>query len=298
MTTAPVERVGFVGIGAMGLPMASRLAERGHVVLALDPNGEQVDRALAAGLAASTDPVSLRDCKALIVLVANGQQLLSLIDGELFRVSTSVASVIVMSTVGVDAVRDFAQRLAPLHITVIDSPVTGGVVGAQSGRLTMFAAGDPSDVEASKGLLDAFGRVERCGDAPGQGQAFKLVNQLLAATNLAASAEALALARALGLDANRALALISGGAGGSWMLSDRGERMLTAPEGRPCRTQLNILAKDVDLVMAGAGSISFDAPMARSAASAFHTAIAAGLGNHDDSSLIDVFVSDTPQAGA
>jgi 3-hydroxyisobutyrate dehydrogenase len=287
--TTPSNKIGFVGIGAMGLPMALRLSEAGYDVRAVDPNPQQISRAESLGLSASTDQASLTDCATIIVLVAKGDQLLSLLEGPLFTDRSRVELAIVMSTVGVEDVRRFAHALLNTQIGVIDSPMTGGVVGAKAGQLTLFAAGGAIDVQGAADMLGNFGQIKQCGVNPGDGQAFKLVNQLLAATNLAVAAEALAFARALGLDGTRALELISSGAGGSWMLTDRGPRMLEAPESRPTRTHLNILAKDAELVRMSASSASFSAPMLESASQAYRAALASGLGERDDSSLIDIY---------
>jgi 3-hydroxyisobutyrate dehydrogenase len=287
--TTSSRKVGFVGIGAMGLPMALRLSEAGYDVRAVDPNPQQVSRAEGLGLEASADQASLAECTTIIVLVAKGDQLLSLLDGPLFTDDSRVELAIVMSTVGVEDVRRFAQALEDTQIGVIDSPMTGGVVGAKSGQLTLFTAGSAIDIQGAVEMLGNFGQIKHCGVNPGDGQAFKLVNQLLAATNLAVAAEALAFARALGLDGPRALELISSGAGGSWMLSDRGPRMLEAPENRSTRTHLNILAKDAELVRQSATSASFNAPMLESASRAYRIAVASGLGERDDSSLFDIF---------
>lgn len=289
MTENSSSPVGFVGIGAMGLPMARRLVGAGLHVHALDPNPRQVRIASSSGISASTDPMSLDQCPVIIVLVAKGQDLLSLLDGPLFAPPSRVELVIVMSTVGVDDVRHFSRELRKPGTAVIDCPVTGGVVGAESGKLAMFAAGAEQDVRSVLPLLEHFGHVEVCGTEPGDGQAFKLVNQLLAATNLVVAAEALAFARALGLDATRALELVSSGAGGSWMLRDRGPRMLDSAENRAVKTHLNILAKDVELVRRSARAVSFPGLMTESASEVYATAIAEGWGERDDSSLIDLY---------
>ncbi|MET1086883.1 MAG: NAD(P)-dependent oxidoreductase [Arthrobacter sp.] len=279
--------VGFLGIGAMGLPMARRIHDTGQRIRAVDLNPGQVSKASEMGIAASTAIDDLAAADALFVVVATGDQLRGLLDSALLSGTGNIKTVVVLSTVGVDAVTDFADSLANRGIRVIDCPVTGGVSGAVEGRLSLFVAGDPADVDALRGPLETMGNVQDCGSRVGDGQAYKMVNQLLAASHLAIAGEALAFARALGLDQGRALKAVGGGAGGSWMLSDRGPRMIQPPEQRPTQTHLSIFLKDTSLVKAAAARAGFDARILNAVAEEFERASAGGL-TADDSSIVDV----------
>ncbi|MGO4192270.1 NAD(P)-dependent oxidoreductase [Arthrobacter sp. YAF17] len=280
--------VGFLGIGAMGLPMARRIHESGQRVRAVDLNPGQVAKASEMGIAASTALDDLAAADALFVVVATGDQLRGLLDSALLSGTGNIKTVVVLSTVGVDAVTDFAGRLSDRGISVIDCPVTGGVSGAVEGRLSLFVAGDPADVDALRGPLETMGAVQDCGTKAGDGQAYKMVNQLLAASHLAIAGEALAFAHALGLDQGKALKAVSGGAGGSWMLSDRGPRMIQPPEQRPTQTHLSIFLKDTSLVKAAAAGAGFDARILNAVAREFERASQGGLDRADDSSIVDV----------
>jgi 3-hydroxyisobutyrate dehydrogenase-like beta-hydroxyacid dehydrogenase len=285
-TTTPL--VGFLGIGAMGLPMAQRIHDSGQPLRAVDLNPRQVSKASELGIAASTALDDLAGADALFVVVATGDQLRGLLDSGLLSGTGAIKTVVVLSTVGVDAVCDFADKLAARGISVIDCPVTGGVSGAVEGRLSLFAAGDSGDVSFLRDTLETMGTLQDCGGKVGDGQAYKMVNQLLSASHLAIAGEALAFAHSLGLDQGKVLKAVSGGAGGSWMLGDRGPRMLQSPEQRTTQTHLSIFVKDTLLVKAAAAAVDFDARILNAVAQEFLRASEGGLDTADDSSIVDV----------
>lgn len=286
--SATLPLIGFLGIGAMGLPMAQNIQTGGQRVKAVDLNPAQVSKATQLGIPASTNVEDLADADALFVVVATGDQLLGLLDGALLSGDGAVKTVAVLSTVGVEDVKVFAGTLAKRGIAVIDCPVTGGVSGAISGNLKLFAAGDPAVVQSLRDALETMGSIQDCGEKAGDGQAYKMVNQLLAASHLAVAGEALALARTLGLDPAKVLEAVTSGAGGSWMLADRGPRMIQPPEQRPVQTHLSIFVKDTSLVLTAAEQAGFDARILTAVANEFRQAAEAGLDTADDSSIVDI----------
>lgn len=280
--------VGFLGIGAMGLPMAQRIHDSGRPLRAVDLSRGRVLKASELGIPASTAIEDLAEAYVLFVVVATGDQLLSLLKSRLLSGACAVKVVVVLSTVGVDAVRDFAEKLAVRGIGVVDCPATGGVSGAVDGRLTLFVAGDASEISSLHDMLETMGTLQDCGSKVGDGQAYKMVNQLLAASHLAVAGEALAFAQSLGLDQGKVLKAVIGGAGGSWMLTDRGPRMLQPPEQRPTQTHLSIFVKDTLLVKAAAAAVGFGARILDVVACEFQRASEEGLDTADDSSIVDV----------
>jgi 3-hydroxyisobutyrate dehydrogenase len=157
-----------------------------------------------------------------------------------------------------------------------------------SGGLTIFVAGESEDVVMVTPALETLGTLLSSGSQVGDGQSFKMVNQLLAASHLAIAGEAIAFARALGLDPQEVLTAVTRGAGTSWMLEDRGPRMFLAAERRPVQTRLSILAKDVGLVLSAAEEASFDARILAAVATEYERACADGLDVADDSSIGDI----------
>ncbi|MEU0074496.1 NAD(P)-dependent oxidoreductase [Streptomyces sp. NPDC006332] len=291
-------RVGFVGVGAIGLPMAKHLVTAGFDVVAFDASPARLDEAAAAGMHPATGPGdAATGVDAVLVMVATPQQLHDAVLGE-GGVTEGIAAgtgCVIMSTVGVDAVRTVAEALVDRGVEVLDVPVTGGVAGAEAGTLTLLAGGDQELLARHTNLLTPMGRVVPCGPAVGDGQAVKLVNQLLCSVHLAVAGEALAFAEALGLDAGTVLEIVKGGAAGSWMLSDRGPRMLA--EDPPVRSAIDIFVKDATLVADAAGAVGFDASLLTEAASRFRAAATAGLGRADDSRVITTYRAAGPGPG-
>lgn len=285
MTADDPQSVGFLGLGAMGLPMANRIAKAGFALIAVDISEAQVLLATKLGITASADKNDLDGCEVIIIMVATPAQLMDC--ASIAGLDEGVTAV-VMSTVGPAAVKEFAKVVAQRGVRVVDSPVSGGVVGAESGSLSLFVSGDPETQRVIIPVLETMGQIFECGDEPGMGQATKIVNQHLATSNLALAAEALGLAKSMGLDGEKVLERVSSGAGSSWMLRDRGPRMLISAEDRPVLTHLSILAKDANLVAGVAQEYGYQAPILAAARQRWQSAMERGLGQADDSSIYDV----------
>jgi 3-hydroxyisobutyrate dehydrogenase len=277
----------FVGIGAIGLPMAAQLAAADHPVTAVDPVPEAHDRARAAGIAAVESLAEAPAADFVAVMVATPAQLAALVDAAL-ATEHARGRWIVMSTVGPEAVREQGARLAAAGARVIDVPVTGGVARARTGELTLFAGGPEADVEAARPVLERLGTVHVVGDEIGAGQAIKVVNQHLASVHIVAAAEALALAGTLGLDPATVLGLLERGAAGSWMLSDRGPRMLEGTD-VSVTSSIGIFVKDSGLVASAAQAAGADVPLLELARARYERAAAAGLTARDDSRVIETY---------
>ncbi|MDS2172985.1 NAD(P)-dependent oxidoreductase [Nesterenkonia sp. CL21] len=293
----PALRVTFVGVGAIGLPMAEQIARAGHQVTGVDPSPARRTLAAELGLATEEAPDSAQDADAVVVMVATPEQLDAAVLGDdeaspgLLARMRPGASLIVMSTVGPEAVRALADPAAARQVRLLDVPVTGGVAGAQKGALRLFASGAPGDVAANQDLLDTMGTVVDCGEQVGRGQAFKAVNQLLCSVHIVAAAEALALAETLGLEAETVLDAVSSGAAASWMLADRGPRMLEGLAGvePEVRSAVGIFVKDSGLVAEIAAAHDLDTPLLRAAQAKYAEAAAAGLIGQDDSQVIRTY---------
>ena len=274
--------VAFIGVGAIGLPMAQRLAGAGHAVLAIEASPVRRDEARSAGLSVAT-MADVARADVVIAMVATADQLESALcgeDGALAR-ARGDATLVIMSTVGPAAVEKVAAAAAEHGVAVLDVPVTGGVSGAESGSLTLLAAGEPATLAAVSDVLSVMGSIFPCGNRIGDGQSFKLVNQLLCSVHLAAAAEALEFAERLGLDPARVLDAVGSGAGGSWMLRDRGPRMLA--DDAEVTATVDIFVKDSGLAADAAADVGFATPLLAAAHGAFCAASDMGLGHHDDS---------------
>jgi 3-hydroxyisobutyrate dehydrogenase len=220
------------------------------------------------------------------VMVATPAQLAALVGG----VTDSLQGQLwcVMSTVGPESLREQGEVLQRAGARVVDAPVTGGVARARTGQLVIFAAGNANDIADASPVLAAMGTVCITGERLGDGQSIKVVNQHLCSIHIVAAAEALSLARSLGLDPAVVLPLIERGAAGSWMLSDRGPRMLAGTDVEVTST-VNIFVKDSGLVLSAGQSCGAELPLLTIANERFRRAAEAGLGLRDDSRVIETW---------
>lgn len=278
--------VTFIGMGAIGLPMAIQIREAGHTVTGVEPFEANRTRAAAEGIPAVSSFTEAPAAQVVVVMVATGQQLAAVVDSALSAVAGQTWAI--MSTVGPDSVREQGERLRIAGARVVDAPVTGGVARAKTGQLVIFAAGNQEEIGITRPVLDAMGSVRVTGSHLGDGQAIKVVNQHLCSVHIVAAAEALNLARSLGLDPAAVLDLVQNGAAGSWMLSDRGPRML-AGTNVEVTSAISIFVKDSDLVAAAAQACGADVPLLAIANARYRQAEKAGLGPRDDSRVIETW---------
>jgi 3-hydroxyisobutyrate dehydrogenase len=285
-----VTRVGWIGLGAMGSPMAGCVARAGHATTAYD-----IDPARAAALAgdgvkpAASIPDAATGADVLVLMVATPDQVESVLYGDdpAAPALAAGATVVVMATVGPAPVQRWAERLAQQQVDLVDAPVSGGAARAAAGDLLIMVGGTDQAVGRVRPLLDAMARsAPHVGSAPGDGQKVKLVNQLLCGVHIAAAAEALALAEAMQLDPAATWETLRGGAAASFMLDDRGARMVHGTD--EVKSALDIFVKDMGLVTDAARANSFPAPLASAAEQLYLAGRRAGLGRRDDSSVIEV----------
>lgn len=279
-------KIVFVGVGAIGLPMALQIKAAGHEVQGVDVSEMSRQRALVQGLDTVERYSQTRDAETVVVMVATPAQLTALIEEALPSVSGQYW--IIMSTVGPEAIIAAAEQLQRQGAYVVDAPVTGGTARARTGELVIFAAGDQRSLNHVTPVLTAMGKMKTVGNRPGDGQGIKVINQHLCAVHIVAAAEALNLAQSLGLDPAQVLPLVEGGAAGSWMLSDRGPRMLQGTDVE-VSSAINIFVKDSSLVADAATACAAEVPLLREAHARYLAAANAGLGQHDDSRVIETW---------
>ena len=273
-----------VGLGAMGLPMARNLAAAGLEVVGVEPAAQR--RADADDLTTVETLGEAPTSTLVLVMVATPEQLAAVVDDAVAS-GPSGAIWILAGTLGADAVIAQAARLQEIGVRVVDTPVTGGVAGATAGTLTLFVGGAEGDIATALPALRALGVPEVVGDQVGDGQMMKMVNQHLCSIHLVAAAETLSFAGRLGLDQNRVLDLLGSGGAASWMLADRGPRMLTAPE--TVNSSVDIFVKDSQLVQVAADRADASVPLLAAARERFEDAHQRGWGHADDAQVIGVF---------
>jgi 3-hydroxyisobutyrate dehydrogenase len=294
-------RVGWLGLGAMGGPMAACLVRAGHSVSAYDVIAGRAPAGVteAASVADAVDGVD-----AVVVMVATPDQLNQVLfgadgtagaDGAARTDGAGAAGVlragqvvVVMATVGPEAVTAAAARLGATGVPVVDAPVSGGVTRAGQGDLLILVSGAAPAVADVQPLLDALARsAPVVGSSPGDGQRLKLVNQLLCGVHIAAAAEALSFAESLGLDPGECWEILRDGAAASFMFDDRGARMVAGDFG-DVRSALDIFLKDMGLVTGAARGVGAAVPLASAAHELYQRGHDQGLGRQDDSAVIEV----------
>jgi putative dehydrogenase len=283
------ERVGVIGVGNMGGAMAARLLERGFEVVVRDIRSEAEQPLLALGARRAASPKEIaQSCTAVLIVVVNAGQIDEVFsgdDGLLAGLQPEKHLVLLQSTIApADTVR-LAASVSARGALVLDAPISGGPVRARAGQISMMVAGSDAAYSHARPLFETLAtRVFRVGTEAGLGATMKLVNNLLAGVYLAAGAEAFAIGRAAGLDAQTMADVFAASSGQSWILTDRLTRLL-AEETKPS-AQLHILAKDLRLAVALGQTVDRFPQLGAAAREAFDAAIEAGFADEDDSALI------------
>ena len=216
-------QVGFIGLGHMGFPMAQRLLDAGHDVFALDTRPGALDALVALGAHPEASPRAVADrVETVIVSLPSPQASLDVATGAAGLIHGSrVRRMVDVSTTGSLMAQDISARLAGRDIALVDAPVSGGVAAAHEGTLAVMVSGPAAHVDAVVPLLVCLGRPFQLGERTGAAQTMKLINNLLSATALAATGEALVTGIKAGLDAEAMLEVINAGSGANTASRDK-----------------------------------------------------------------------------
>ena len=227
------ERIGFIGLGVMGRPMAGHLLTRGYPVVVFSRSRGPVDALVAAGARAAASPADLaRQSDVIITMVPDTpdvEMVLTGPNGVLEGINRG-ALVIDMSSISPVAAKALAERIAAAGATMLDAPVSGGEIGAINAALSIMVGGARAAFDRAKPIFECMGHVDRIvhiGDEPGSGQICKVCNQIAIGGALAGVSEALALAKRAGVDGARVRQALLGGFASSRVLEVHGERILT-----------------------------------------------------------------------
>jgi len=243
--------VGFIGLGNMGAHMARRLLQAGHRVFVYDTRQEAIGNLAALGALASRSPAEVADAAEtvmaslptpdIVLEVATGPN--GVIKGQRIR------RFVDLSTTGAVMAERIFKLLAARNIVQIDSPVSGGVTGAERGTLAVMASGPRAEVAAIEPLLQVFGKLFFLGERPGAGQTMKLVNNVLSAAAMTSTAEALVTGVKAGLDPRLMLDVINAGTGRNTMTEDKVAKAIL-PGTFNLGFTAGLLTKDVNLFLA------------------------------------------------
>jgi len=215
-----LERIAFIGVGRMGGPMAARLLAAGHHVTVFDTSKPAVEQLVAQGARGAASAVEAASGSAIVMVSLPSPAVLRAVAADIAIVK-GVSIFVDLSTSGPAASQAAAATLAGAGITLVDAPVSGGVKGAASGKLTLMVSGEATAVGRAKPLLENFGRVIVVGDKPGLGQTLKLANNLMSAASLAIASEAMAMGVKAGLDPAVMLEVINASSGRNSATQDK-----------------------------------------------------------------------------
>lgn len=277
--------IGFIGIGIMGSGMAANLVAAGHDVLVWNrtrARAEAVDGATVADTASEV----LDRCDIVMICVSDTPDVVELFEGAPGLLEAVRAGVLIVdhSTISPSETIRLGRLVAERGGAWIDAPVSGGSEGAARGTLSIMIGGDADDVDRARPYLEAFGTTITHVGGLGDGQTVKLVNQILVVVNQLAVSEALVFAEAAGLDLERTLDAVSGGAAGSWMLSNRGPQMI-ADDWRPGFT-IDLQQKDLRLVLERADQLGVPVIATSLVYQLYRTLQQQGLGSEGNHALV------------
>lgn len=282
-------RIGFIGLGVMGRPMAHNLLTAGYPCTVYDINPVPVAALVAEGAQAAQDVRQVAAASdMLITMVVDDTQFSSILfePGQAAQELQPGAIVMGMSTMSVRMVQSAAARLQERGILYLDAPVSGGEVGATNGSLSIMVGGPTEVLERSRPVLDVLGsNIYHTGERIGDGQAVKMINQLMVCVHNAIAAEALAFGERMGLDKRMLYDIITTSAGNSWIFGDRGQRMVSE-QFSPPKSALKILVKDLGFVMETANAMGHPLLLGAIAHQLYKMAHVQGWDNLDDSILI------------
>src|SRR5690606_38126949 len=277
-------KAGFIGLGAMGYPMARNLHQAGLLAAVWNRTPAKAARlAQDTGCRAAATPAELaQQCDVVVLCVSADQDVLDLVQMLAPHLAANTI-VIDCSTVSAQTAQAAAQTLAARQCAFLDCPVSGGTEGAQQGTLSIMCGGDPAVFERARPVLEAMGRRVLYMGPSGSGQATKAVNQIMVAGINQAVSEALAFAQACGLPLDRVIEATSGGAAASWFLVHRGANMQRGEF--PLGFKVGLQDKDLEIVHRMAAEYNAQLPVVEMTRLHYRRLLAVGQDNEDISSL-------------
>ena len=279
--------VGFIGLGIMGRGMARNIANAGFPLFVYNRTASRMTELADVGAKPTTSPADVaRHCDIIITCVSDTPDVEAVIagpDGVIHGLKPG-ALVIDMSTISPQATIALAEQIRTHGGTMLDAPISGGSEGAAKGTLSIMVGGNEDDFTRALPVFQAMGKNIVHVGAQGAGQTVKLVNQILVVGNALAMSEALLFAQAGGVDLQKALTAVSGGAAGSWMLSNRGPQILNR-DWRPGFT-IDLQQKDLRLVLAAADGVGVPLPGTALIFQLYRTLQQAGLGHEGNHALV------------
>ena len=290
-------RVGFVGLGIMGRPMALNLLKSGHEVTVWARRPESMAPLLEAGAQGAANPATVAaQVDIIFSMVADAPDVREVMLGAQGVVQGAHPGLIAvdMSTIPPAAARSIAADLAEQGITFLDAPVSGGEVGAIAGTLSIMVGGDPVAFDKVQPLFACMGKsVVYIGES-GTGQVAKAANQILTGIGVLAVAEAIAFAKKNGADPSRVREALMGGFAGSKILENHGQRMLDRNFKPGFKSWMH--EKDMNIVMQTAHDLGLYLPASAATAQMFKAMVGTGMGEEDSIAILKLLEQLSGQA--
>ena len=283
---APTQKVGFVGLGTMGAAMAANLARAGFPLTVWNRTPGRAGPLLALGAVEASSPREVaRASEVVVTCVTDSPQVAEVLFGPdgLAEGLVPGSLFIDCSTISPASAREMGARLKDHGVAMLDAPVSGGSEGAVAGTLTIMVGGEPTDVERAHDVLHAMGRTVTHLGPIGSGQVAKAVNQVILCGTYLGVAEGIVLAMKAGMDVERLITALAGGAAGSWVLQNRSGRMIA--DSYPLGFKIALHRKDMAIALELSRSIGAVLPVAALAATFEDGLIAQGHGDDDNSAL-------------
>ena len=285
--------VGFIGLGLMGQPMCLRLVQAGFTTTVWNRTETKIQTLVDAGASAASSPAEVAAKSDVVFLcLTDNAAVTEIVFGERGLVSGNLPKAIVdFSTIGLKAARSFGAELKDSHgVTYIDAPVTGGVVGAEKGALTMFAGGEAAAVEDLMNILKHMAtNIIYMGDC-GTGQVTKICNQVMVMTTMVTMAEMIKLAENGGVASQSLPEIFAAGFANSRILEVFGEQM--ASRDATLTGKLKVAQKDLELILSLGRDTATSLPMSGIATQMVRLAIDKGLGENDITQFIRIYDDD------
>jgi 3-hydroxyisobutyrate dehydrogenase len=286
-------KVGFIGLGNMGLPMALNLVKAGHAVDGIDINAAAVDKLAGAGGARAASVKAAASSDVVITMLPSGKEVDEVYLGAQGIIAHSGADALLIdsSTIDVETARRVAQAAQAKRLEMLDAPVSGGVAGAQGATLTFMVGGSDAAFARGRPLLEAMGRTIVHAGGSGNGQAAKICNNLILGASMIAVSEAFVLAEKLGLDAQKLFDIASKSSGQCWSLTSYCPvpgPVPTSPANRDYQAGFTaaMMLKDLKLAQDAARSGGVATPLGAAAAALYGLYCGHGHAGRDFSGII------------
>ncbi|HHW09387.1 MAG TPA: NAD(P)-dependent oxidoreductase [Firmicutes bacterium] len=280
-------KIGFIGLGIMGRPMAENLLKAGYELVVWNRTAAKMAPLLALGAQAGKNPADVAGKVDIVITIVGDspdvEQVVLGPDGVLAGARPPL-TLIDMTTMSPAVARKLAAACAEKGVDMLDAPVSGGEPGAIAGTLSIMVGGRAEVLERCRPVLEVLGKNIVHVGGHGDGQMVKLCNQVICGLNILATAEGLALAAKAGLDRQKVLEVVTKGAAGSWMLSNLGPKMIAGDFAPGFMVRLQL--KDLRLALEAAEQMDMPLPGTALAQQLFRTVQAAGGGNEGTQAMI------------